>query len=170
MNKMLCLFTFATAICFADAEQTKAPITKGVAVVHATDGNKVSGVVSFTTVPGGVRIVADINNLKAGNHGFHVHEHGDCSAHDASSAGGHFNPTGTKHGGPGTVERHVGDMGNLEANEQGYAHYDRIDDLIQLDGENSIIGRSVVIHADEDDLTSQPTGNSGARVACGIIN
>lgn len=144
-------------------------VNKAEAVLKATEGNKVEGTVTFTKVEGGVLIVADVVNLKPGKHGFHVHEHGDCSAHDASSAGGHFNPTNSKHGGPDTPERHVGDLGNLVADSTGKAHYERIDSLITLEGPNSVIGRSVVVHADEDDLATQPTGNSGARIACGEI-
>lgn len=149
--------------------ESQPSIKKAVAVLKATDGNTVAGTVTFTAVDGGVLIVADVTNLKPGKHGFHVHEHGDCSAHDASSAGGHFNPTKTKHGGPDSPERHVGDLGNLEADAQGKAHYERTDKLIALEGPDSVVGRSVVVHADEDDFTTQPTGNSGPRIACGEI-
>ncbi|MEI8365492.1 MAG: superoxide dismutase family protein [Parachlamydiaceae bacterium] len=166
---VLILSTMA-ASCFAAVESPPALAEKAVAVLHATEGNKVSGTVTFTTVPGGTRIVADVYHLNPGKHGFHVHEHGDCSAHDGSTAGGHFNPTGKNHGGPDSEDRHVGDMGNLFADFQGYAHYDRVDDLLQLTGSDTIIGRSIVIHANEDDFTTQPTGNSGARIACGVIN
>ncbi len=145
------------------------PVDKAVAVLKATEGNKVEGTVTFTKVDGGVLIVADVINLKPGKHGFHVHEHGDCSAHDASSAGGHFNPTNSKHGGPDSPERHVGDLGNLVADANGKAHYERVDKLITLEGPDSVVGRSVVVHVGEDDFTTQPTGNSGARIACGAI-
>jgi Cu-Zn family superoxide dismutase len=156
---------------YAAPATTEAPatVTKAVAVLHPTEGNKVEGTVTFTAVEGGVLIVADVKNLTPGKHGFHVHEHGDCSAHDASSAGGHFNPTKTKHGGPDSAERHVGDFGNLEANQDGVAHYERIDKIISLNGPDTIVKRSIVVHADADDLVTQPTGNSGARVACGVI-
>lgn len=139
------------------------------AKVAPTEGNKVKGEVFFTALPEGIRIVADFEGLTPGEHGFHVHDKGDCSAHDASSAGGHFNPTNTKHGGPDSSERHVGDLGNVVADGEGRAHYERTDKVITLNGENSIVGRSIVIHADKDDFTTQPTGNSGARVGCGII-
>jgi len=144
-------------------------ISKAFCVVNAKGGSEVVGAVTFTEVEGGVRIIADIGGLTPGKHGFHIHEHGDCSAADGSSAGGHFNPTNKKHGGPDSFERHAGDLGNLEANESGFAHYDRVDSIIQLNGEHSIIGKSIIIHADEDDLVSDPTGNAGKRIGCGEI-
>lgn len=144
-------------------------VKKAYAVVDPTEGHDTVGAVTFTATSDGVRVIADIGGLKPGKHGFHVHEHGDCSAPDASSAGGHFNPTNKKHGGPDSAERHVGDLGNIEANASGFAHYDRIDKVISLDGPNSIVGKSVVIHADEDDLKTDPSGNSGKRIACGQI-
>ncbi len=146
-----------------------APVTNAKVILKPTESNHVSGTVTFTAVEGGVKIVADVKNLTPGKHGFHVHEHGDCSAADGSSAGGHFNPTNKKHGGPDSPERHVGDFGNLVANENGEAHYERIDNVISLNGPDSIVGKSIIIHAGEDDLTTQPTGNSGARIACGLI-
>lgn len=154
----------------ATTAEAKTTVTKAVAVIHPTEGNKIKGTVVFTSVPGGIKIVADIDNLTPGKHGFHVHEFGDCSAHDGSSAGGHFNPTGKKHGGPDSTERHVGDFGNLDADKSGHAHYERIDKEIAFSGTNSILGKSIVIHADEDDLKSQPSGNSGARIGCGVVN
>lgn len=145
------------------------PVTSAVVVLKPASDSKVEGTVKFTAVADGVKIIADVKNLKPGKHGFHVHEHGDCSAHDGSSAGGHYNPTKTKHGGPDSAERHAGDFGNLEANEHGVAHYERVDYMITLNGTLSIVGKSIVVHADEDDLKTQPTGNSGARIACGVI-
>ena len=144
-------------------------MTKAVAILHPTEGNKLAGTVTFTQVDGGVLIVADVSGLTPGKHGFHVHEHGDCSAPDASSAGGHFNPTHKKHGGPDSPERHVGDFGNLEANSEGKAHYERVDKIISLNGPESIVNLSVIVHANEDDLVSQPAGNSGPRIGCSVI-
>jgi superoxide dismutase, Cu-Zn family len=142
---------------------------KARAVLHPTKGNQAQGIVTFTEVEGGVLVVADIDFLEPGKHGFHIHEFGDCSAPDGSSAGGHFNPKKMKHGSPDAVERHVGDLGNIGADGRGYAHYERLDKLISLSGEDTIIGRSVVVHSNADDFTTQPTGNSGGRVACGVI-
>lgn len=140
-----------------------------ICVITPTQGNTVTGRITFTTEEGGVRIVADLEGLTPGKHGFHIHEKGDCSAADASSAGGHFNPNGQSHGAPADVIRHLGDMGNIEADESGKAHLDYLDPAMSLSGENSIIGKSVIVHKDMDDMRTQPTGNSGARIGCGII-
>lgn len=95
--------------------------------------------------------------------------YGDCSAPDGTSAGGHYNPFGAEHGASTDTNRHVGDLGNIVANQDSVAHYEWTDPMLELNGAFSIIGRAVVVHADEDDLESQPTGNAGARVACGVI-
>jgi len=142
---------------------------KAVCVLYATQGNSVSGTISFFSTDAGVKVVVDVQGLSKGKHGFHIHEFGDCSSPDGTSAGGHFNPSGMSHGGPMDMKRHMGDMGNLEADESGKAHLEYVDRMISLTGEHSIIGRSVILHKSEDDLKTQPTGNSGARIACGVI-
>lgn len=146
-----------------------AEIQSASANLNSVNSSEVTGKVTFNKVPGGIEIVADIEGLAPGKHGFHIHEHGSCGGEGASEAGGHFNPTNHSHAGPDSADRHVGDLGNLEADDNGYAHYERIDKIIALEGPNSIIGRSVIVHVDEDDFTTQPTGNAGARAACGII-
>jgi Cu-Zn family superoxide dismutase len=150
-------------------EAGKNEITKAIAVLHPTKGYAVSGIVTFTVVENGVRVVADVAGLTPGKHGFHVHEYGDCSSDDGSSAGGHFNPTGMPHAMPSSDKRHVGDMGNIEADSEGKAHVDYVDQMITFSGKNSVIGRGVILHEKEDDLKTQPTGAAGARVACGVI-
>jgi Cu-Zn family superoxide dismutase len=140
-----------------------------VAVLHPTEGNDVQGIVKFTEVAGGVEVVADIDGLTPGRHGFHIHEFGDCSALDATSAGGHFNPLDMEHGAPTDEQRHLGDLGNITADNEGHAHFEWTDGMLALNGPNSIIGRAVIVHAGEDDLQTQPTGNAGPRVACGVI-
>ncbi len=144
-------------------------ITQAVVTINPTKGNQARGSVTFTQVEGGVKVTANIQGLTPGKHGFHIHEFGDCSADDASSAGGHFNPTHTKHGGPDSAERHAGDLGNIVADATGKASYERVDKVIKLNGEDTIVGRSVIVHANPDDYVTQPTGNAGARVGCGII-
>jgi len=144
-------------------------LLSAVCILHPTEGNEVSGIVTFTNTDGGIKIVANLEGLTPGKHGFHIHEYGDCSRLDGKSAGGHFNPDGKKHGAPNSEERHVGDLGNLLANEDGKAYYEIIDSYISFSGPHSIIGRAIIVHAGEDDLTSQPTGAAGARVACGVI-
>ena len=155
-------------VAVARAEEQGAA-KKAVAVLTATAGNHVTGTVTFTKVEGGIKIVADLEGLTPGDHGFHVHEFGDCSAPDGASAGGHFNPDGHVHGAPNVVDRHVGDLGNITADAAGKAHYERVDTDITLSGEHSILGHSVIVHAKTDDMMTQPTGNAGARVACGLI-
>jgi Cu-Zn family superoxide dismutase len=147
---------------------TAAP-QKAVCIIYPTKGNNVSGTINFTKVQGGIRVVADLEGLAPGNHGIHIHEFGDCSAADGTSAGGHFNPMNEPHAGPADKMRHVGDMGNIVADENGKAHLDYVDTDMSFEGMHSIIGRSVIVHAGQDDLKTQPTGNSGARVGCGVI-
>lgn len=161
----------AARVAKVEIAETKAviPVARAVAAINPTKGNHVTGLVQFTLVDDGVRIVADVEGLTPGKHGFHVHEFGDCSAPDAASAGGHFNPTKKKHGGPEYLERHVGDLGNIVADQNGHGKYDRVDRIIKLEGPESIIGKSIIIHALADDYTTQPSGNAGGRVACGII-
>lgn len=185
------LALFVTACTDADAPGTDTPDTlatpmpaetpagvdgdlasqEAIAVLNPTEGNDVRGQVTFTATDGGVRIAANLEGLDAGMHGFHVHEVGDCSAPDASSAGGHFNPQDAPHGAPDAdaSARHAGDLGNIEAGADGTARYERTDSVLSLGGANSIIGKAVVVHAGQDDLTSQPTGDAGGRLACGVI-
>jgi Cu-Zn family superoxide dismutase len=127
------------------------------------------GSVIFTREDKGMRITAEVHGLTPGAHGFHIHQYGDCSASDAASAGAHFNPTGEPHGGPDSEKRHTGDTGNLVAGQDGIAKIDISDNRIALEGEQSILGRAVVVHVQPDDFKTQPTGGAGARVACGVI-
>jgi Cu-Zn family superoxide dismutase len=165
---LFCLCSLTLTASLSSAEKGDKP-KEAKAILNPTKGNRAQGVVTFTQVEGGVRVIADVDYLEPGKHGFHIHEYGDCSAPDGSSAGGHFNPKNTKHGAPDAVERHAGDLGNIAADGKGHAHYDRIDKVISLEGPDSIIGRSVIVHANPDDFTTQPTGNAGGRVACGVI-
>jgi Cu-Zn family superoxide dismutase len=144
-------------------------ITKAIAVLHPTQGSKVSGTVVFTKVENGVKVHAHISGLTPGKHGFHVHEFGDCSDPAAKSAGGHFNPKKMDHGGPHAERRHVGDLGNIEADSEGNVDYEVVDDQITFSGDTSIIGRGLIVHEKADDLKTQPTGDAGGRVACGVI-
>jgi superoxide dismutase, Cu-Zn family len=157
------------ALAQTSGEKSSAP-SRAVAVLHPTGGNSVTGTVTFTEVADGVQIHAELASLTPGKHGFHVHEFGDCSAADLSSAGGHFNPTQKPHAGPDSAERHVGDMGNVEADASGKAKLEYVDHDISLtNDQRCVIGRSVVVHAKADDLKTQPSGDSGARIACGVI-
>jgi Cu-Zn family superoxide dismutase len=142
---------------------------KAIAVLHPTEGNKVHGWVTFAKEGDKVKVVAQIEGLTPGKHGFHIHEFGDCSSKDGAAAGGHFNPTGKSHGAPTDANRHEGDLGNIEAGQDGKARVDFTDSVLQLGGAGSIIGRGVIVHAAPDDLKTQPTGNAGGRLACGVI-
>jgi superoxide dismutase, Cu-Zn family len=143
---------------------------KGIAVLHPTQGNSVQGTVTFSPGDEGMMIRVDLSGLTpGGTHGFHIHEYGDCSAPDATSAGGHYDPTDMPHGGPQDEERHVGDLGNLTADQSGRVNEELVDPVISLDGPYSIIGRSVLVHAGEDDFTTQPDGDAGERLACGVV-
>uniref|UniRef100_A0A1C9EFZ1 Superoxide dismutase [Cu-Zn] n=1 Tax=Neoseiulus barkeri TaxID=573039 RepID=A0A1C9EFZ1_9ACAR len=144
---------------------------RAVAVLKA---EPVQGVVWFTQEGDSVKVTGEITGLTKGKHGFHVHQYGD-NTNGCISAGPHFNPQNKTHGGPADEERHVGDLGNLEAGDDGKAKVDIVDKLISLEGPHCIIGRSLVVHADVDDLgkggheLSSTTGNAGARVACAVI-
>ena len=146
-----------------------AGVTQGIAVLHPTQGSKVQGVVSFAKEKDGIRVVASIDGLSPGLHGFHLHEYGDCSSPDANSAGGHFNPMNMPHGGPTSEKRHAGDFGNILADSSGHGKLTLVVPELSFEGANSIIGRGVVVHAQADDFTTQPTGASGPRVACGVV-
>ncbi len=146
-----------------------AEITKAVAVLHPTEGAKVHGVVTFTKEGGQVKVTAHIEGLTPGRHGFHIHEWGDCGSKDGMATGGHFNPTAKPHAARDAAERHHGDLGNIEADQNGVAHVEFIDSVMKFDGPNSIIGRGLIVHANPDDLKTQPTGNAGGRLACGVI-
>lgn len=169
-NALLALSMFALGMFLCPTSQAQGMSHSGVAVLKPTQGSQVRGTVRFNEIPPKVHIVADVTGLTPGKHGFHIHEKGDCSAADASSAGGHFNPDNTKHGAPDAADHHMGDLGNLEADASGRAHYERTVDFLELAVDpKTIDGKGVIVHAGEDDLHSQPAGNSGARVACGVI-
>ena len=165
MKTIILSLTFLCALAvFAHAQD----VTKAVANLQPSSGSQVKGTVIFTKMGDDVQVVADVENLKPGKHGFHIHEKGDCSAPDASSAGAHFNPTHQHHGGPDSVERHTGDFGNITVDASGKGHLDWKGKL-KFSGAKSIIGKSVIVHEKEDDLKTDPSGNSGARIACGVI-
>jgi Cu-Zn family superoxide dismutase len=155
----------ALSLTSASAQEVK----KAIAVLHPASGSQVMGTVTFTKTDAGVQVVADITGLTPGQHGFHIHEFGDCSAPDATSAGGHFNPSKNPHAGHDDAKRHEGDLGNIEADSSGKAHLELTDKMMTMSGEMSIIGRGVIVHEKVDDLKTQPTGNAGGRVACGVI-
>ena len=140
------------------------------AVLESTKGNTVSGTVDFVQRSGKVLVTARVSGLSPGNHGFHIHEKGDCSSGDGLSAGGHFNPLAQPHAHPGTSGRHAGDMPMLVADTSGNATLTAELDVMTIgEGATDIVGRGLIVHKDPDDFKTQPTGNAGARVACSVI-
>jgi Cu-Zn family superoxide dismutase len=145
-------------------------IESALVILYPTEGSETNGQVIFTKMEDGkIKVDAEVYNLKPGKHGFHVHEFGDCSSPDGKSAGGHFFTDHDNHGALEDHKTHVGDLGNLDANKDGIAKVSFITDKLSFSGMNSIIGRGVIVHADEDDTKTQPTGAAGARVACGVV-
>ena len=153
----------------APPEKPAGQVDHAIAVLQSAAGGKVSGTIHFRRRPGGVHVQGTLSGLPQGGHGFHVHEFGDCSAPDFTSAGSHFNPTGAPHGARTDDKRHVGDMGNLEAGSGGTVMLDYTDTHLRMEGERSILGRGVIVHEKADDFKTQPTGNAGGRLACGVI-
>ncbi len=143
---------------------------KAVANLAATKGNSASGTVTFEQQGDKVRVSGTVTGLKANaEHGFHVHEKGDCSSGDGMSAGGHFNPLGKAHGHQG-AEHHAGDMPNLRADAYGNASFSfEVAGITVGSGATDIVGRGLIVHRDPDDYKSQPAGNAGPRLACAVI-
>jgi Cu-Zn family superoxide dismutase len=141
-----------------------------VADLAPTTGNNAKGTVTFKSQGDRVVVAAKVGGLAPGAHGFHIHEKGDCSSGDGMSAGGHFNPLGKPHGSPTAAERHAGDMPMLDADASGNATLEVTLDTITIGGGAAdIVGRAVIVHTNPDDFKTQPTGNAGGRVACGVI-
>jgi Cu-Zn family superoxide dismutase len=155
------------AACFA----ASASAQTATAALAATAGNATVGMVTFTQKGDKVTVSAKVSGLSPGPHGIHVHEKGDCSAADGMSAGGHFNPTSKPHGDPASPDHHAGDMPMLQADASGNAVLTAELSGISIgSGATDIVGRAVIVHKDADDYKTQPTGNSGARLACGVIS
>jgi len=161
---------FALSAVLSVCSTSMAQGMSAVATLSPTAGNTAAGTVTFTQKGDKVTVVAEVSGLSPGAHGFHVHEKGDCSSGDGMSAGGHFNPTGKAHGDPNAPDHHAGDMPMLVADASGNASLTaELSPMTVGAGTTDIIGKAVIVHKDPDDYKTQPTGNSGARVACGII-
>lgn len=167
---LLILFSGCAQEMEQEETESETNYTEAVAVIHPTEDNDASGVVTFEQTEDGVNVQAEISGLDEGLHGFHIHEFGDCRVDDGTSAGGHYAPDEeSEHAAPSDQNRHVGDMGNIEADEDGDATVDIVLDKVSLNGPESILGRGLIIHSGEDDLETQPTGDAGSRLGCGVI-
>ncbi len=158
----------ATTLLTASAADS--PAKEAVAVLGPTKGNQAHGLVRFVQEGSSIKVTADLEGLTPNQvHAIHIHQFGDCSSADGSSAGGHYNPEGHQHGLPTQDQRHAGDLGNVQADSSGNAHYTLTVSNISINGSmNPIIGHAVIVHAKKDD-GGQPTGNAGGRIACGAI-
>jgi Cu-Zn family superoxide dismutase len=167
---ILCIITIATIIaCKSNAVSKTNVLTVSL---EPKSGSTVSGTATFTEKSGVVYFEAKLKGLKPGLHGIHIHEKADCSAADATSAGGHWNPTHVKHGKWNDAEHHKGDIGNLTADEKGNATiFLKTDEWCIGCGDTNkdILGKGLIVHDKADDFVTQPTGNAGARVACSAI-
>jgi Cu-Zn family superoxide dismutase len=171
---MVAAMTHAMKICLmlvllAPACTDKDEGPSATATLIGLNGSGVSGTIRFTTQGDEVHVDGDVYGLTPGLHGIHIHEYGDCSSPDGESAGPHFNPLNHPHGAPGEAS-HAGDLGNVEADAKGMARLSIDVPQISVDTEPmGIVGRAVIVHEMADDLHTQPSGNSGARLACAVI-
>ena len=170
MKQAVVVLALASLLGCQSVRQAEGPSAS--AQLQPTTGNTTSGSASFTQVGDKVHLVANVTGLTPGQeHGFHIHEAGDCGSGDGMSAKGHFNPYGKPHGSPASAERHAGDMPALRADAGGNARIDTTLDVMSVKpGPASVVGRGLIVHASPDDYKTQPTGNAGARLACGVIN
>lgn len=170
MKHLSHLLAFAAAAALAGCASTPAGPT-ATATLAPTAGNTTSGQVRFIQHGAQVLVRGEVRGLRPNSeHGFHVHEKGDCSAPDATSAGGHFNPVGQAHGRHGMGGHHAGDLLSLKADASGTARFSFESNSISVgSGAADVVGRGLIVHRDPDDYTTQPTGNAGARLACAVI-
>jgi len=161
----------AAAALLVACQSTPDEPLRATAALQPTKDSKAFGEATFEQVGDKVRVIVFAQGLRPEReHGFHIHEAGDCSSGDGMSTKGHFNPHGKPHGEPTSAERHAGDLPALKAGKDGRAKIDLTVDVISIgQGPGNIVGRGLIIHADPDDYKTQPTGNAGARIACGVI-
>ncbi|HZU36026.1 MAG TPA: superoxide dismutase family protein [Gemmataceae bacterium] len=164
----LALLGTALWVSAHNADQEGSQPSGAIAVMHGLGNNHVHGTVTFTQDGDEIEVHIHLAGLTPGEHAFHIHEFGDCSSNDGMSAGGHFNPEHHQHGHRTRGPRHVGDLGNIKADDQGNVDKTFKDKVIKLSGPHSILGRSVIVHEKADEYT-QPVGNAGGRVACGVV-
>ena len=178
MNRInvVLLLCAAVSIVLAGCEHIEkaistSPSKQASAIINASSGSEVSGTATFTQTGQKVMLRIEVENVSPGEHGVHIHEYGDCSAPDGKSAGGHWNPTNVDHGKWGVGEFHLGDIGNIMVGEDGTGSIELATDLWEVGtgSDIDVVGKSIIVHADPDDFVSQPSGNAGARIGCGVI-
>jgi Cu-Zn family superoxide dismutase len=180
MKKQYCVCLLALAALTFGCSGSGGDVAVGVstseepratASIDPRSGGELTGSASFIDGAGQVSLQIDLDNAPPGRHGVHIHEFGDCSAEDGTSAGGHWNPTGHDHGKWGEEPFHLGDIGNILVGEDGTGSLMISTDLwsIGTGQDNDVVGKAVIVHAGEDDLKSQPTGAAGGRIGCGVI-
>ena len=169
MNLRFVLAAVAVATLAGCASYTAGPTA--TAQLQPTRGNTTAGTVQFARTGDVVKVSGTITGLKPGaEHGFHIHEKGDCSSGDGMSTGGHFNPTAKPHGAHGAAEHHTGDLPSLKADKYGVAAFSFVSKSISVGGPTTdIVGKGLIVHRDPDDYQTQPTGNAGPRLACAVI-
>ena len=166
----------AGAALAAQSESKKAaqptqtmPAGKAGATIEGRSGSSLTGAAEFMMHGTQMMITVSVKGAVPGTHAVHIHEKGDCSAPDATSAGGHFNPGGHMHGAPDAKEHHAGDLGNMTVGADGSGSLMIQSSELSLEGSNSILGRAIIMHEKSDDFVTQPTGNAGGRIGCGVI-
>jgi len=168
----ICFMFIFSSFTEAQTDSTKkrmpVRVVSAVAIISGNTPEGITGTIRFVRLKKGVRVTGEIYGLTPGKHGFHIHENGACDRPTFETAGPHFNPDAHKHGDM-TMDSHAGDYGNIVADDYGVAKFSFIDKEASFKGKYSIIGKSVLIHEKEDDLKTDPSGNSGARIGCGII-
>lgn len=166
MKRLAAITLVSLALACASGKQSG---PTAMATLAPTTGQTATGTVHFQDVADGTQVVVDLTNVPPGVHGFHIHEGASC-ADDAKAAGGHFNPNNMPHADPQAASHHAGDFGNVTADDKGEVHLTFVTHSVSVAaGTTSVIGHAVVLHANADDLTTQPAGNAGARIACGVV-
>ncbi|KAJ1355320.1 hypothetical protein KIN20_012664 [Parelaphostrongylus tenuis] len=174
MRQMLLISSIIGVIQFCDARGSRQVLKAQATMFAKGDLQSEIGMVDFIQIGNLVKISGVVKGLTPGFHGFHVHEKGNLG-NGCADAGGHYNPYNKDHGAPYDSNRHVGDLGNIFASRNNVTIISIMDSMVKLSGPNSVVGRAIVIHSDIDDLgrgnspASKTTGNSGSRVACGVI-
>lgn len=171
VNDFRLKFIVLSTVAIVNPVFAATPMT-ATAGLESISGSKVSGTLKFSQENGKVHIEGTINGLKPNHsHGMHIHQNGACSGKDAKDAGDHFTVAKKPHGSPTDKTKHEGDLGNILANDKGIATVDIFTEDFSLDSKNnrSVLNRSIIVHEKEDDLKTQPSGNSGGRIGCGII-